>query len=336
MEYGKEIQEPPDLDGSHFKARYSADIILIRAAVLKSFRQTLDERNFIEIQTPVLTSLTGACEDLSTLFSLPYFEQRAFLRQTSQLYLESFIYSEKTPRVFSFGPSFRAEPKVDNRRLTEFNLLEVEFADANLDSITELISSCLINAVSSLLENHLEQLQNLNADIEVLKSFRSFQRITYKEALKTLVEKGFDVSFGDDLNQETEQALTSHYGPLFVTHYPKKIKFFNMKENEEDPRLVNCVDAILPIAGESVGASEREESWEKLYHNLHTPEMEQAFEKVGGNCLDFKWYLDLRRPKPITHGGFGIGLERFIQFVLSADSIKGVNVYTRNASSISP
>jgi asparaginyl-tRNA synthetase len=333
---GREIFEPPELDGTHFRARRIPELLKIRATAMQAIRQTLESEGYLEVQTPILTSLTGACEDLSTLFDVEYFDKRAFLRQTSQLYLESFIYSEDTPKVFTVGSSFRAEPKVDKRRLTEFNLVEVEFAGANLDSIISLISLCIREAVGRVVRDCRKELEALGRDVSELDVFGTIARKTYAEAIAFLQSEGVDVALGDDLGHRFESILTEHFGPLFVTHYPKAIKFFNMKENENDPTLVNCADLLLPVSGESVGASEREESWQKLYDNLHSPEMEQAFERVGGNCLDFKWYLDLRRPQPISHGGFGIGFERLMQFILGTDSVQEVAPYPRDAASLSP
>jgi asparaginyl-tRNA synthetase len=160
--------------------------------------------------------------------------------------------------------------------------------------------------------------------------------MTYTEAVDWLKSTGFKIKWGDDLKRDAEQTLTAKYGPMLVTHYPGAIKFFNMKENKDDPRLVNCCDMLLPVTGEVIGCSERLESWQRLAEKLHDPRLMEQFRKVGGNCLDFKWYLDLRRKTPVHHGGFGVGIERLVQYIIGSKDIRDASLYPRDADNIYP
>jgi asparaginyl-tRNA synthetase len=331
----RDLKKDPDYEGRHFQVRDLGWLVKIRHTILTAAREYLYQDGLLEVQTPVLTSLTGACEDMSTLFEVPYFDQRAFLRQTSQLHLETFIYGEETPHVYTVGQSFRKEPRSDGRHLTEFGLIEVEGRDYDLSTLIDMMKGLVTYIVSQVIEHNSADLKKTKAKIDELANI-VFAQMTYAEAVKKLKEGGHKIEFGDDLNQEAERLLTGYFGPLIVTHYPGKIKFFNMKENEDDPDLVNCCDLLLPIAGEVIGGSERLESWDRLAEKLHDPSMMEQFERIGGNCLEFKWYLDLRRGNPLPHGGFGLGIERLVQFVAGLTDIREAALYARDSKNLHP
>lgn len=331
----KDLRKQPDYEGRHFQVRNLGWLVKIRHTILNAARDYLNQDGLLEVQTPILTSLTGACEDLSTLFEVPYFDQRAFLRQTSQLHLETFIYAAETPHVYTIGQSFRKEPRSDGRHLAEFGLIEVEGKDYDLPTLIDMMKGLVTYIISQVIERNSVDLEKTNAKIDELTNI-AFAQLTYTEAIEKLKEKGHEIEFGSDLDQKAEHLLTSYCGHLIITHYPGKIKFFNMKENEEDPTLVNCCDLLLPVAGEVIGGSERLESWQRLAEKLHDPSMMKQFELIGGNCLDFKWYLDLRRDNSLSHGGFGLGVERLVQYIIGSKDIREAALYARDSQNLHP
>ncbi len=225
----------------------------IEAELLRGARGYFDKEGFIEIIVPRITKATGSCENMSTLFEVVYYGQRAYLIQTGQLFLEILI--PALDKVWCYGPSFRAETKIDNRHLTEFTLLEMEFS-GDFETLLSRIENLLSEIVYGVLRHSRKELEQLNVNERNFEGLKPpFERITYDEAVRAL-----NLSWGQDLKSEHEKSLVQKYGnrPLFITHFPERIKFFNMKTNPENPKVVNSADLILPFSGEAVGAAERE------------------------------------------------------------------------------
>jgi asparaginyl-tRNA synthetase len=301
----------------------------IEAALLKGARDFFIKSGFIEVNAPHITKATGSCENIDTLFSLDYFGNQGYLSQTQQLYLEAMIPSLK--KVWCVGPSFRAEPDADNRHLTEFPLLEIEF-EGNFEELLKYVEGTICSMINEVLREE-EHLKEIGVDTERLKAVKApFKKITYDEAIEKVRLK-----WGSDLKSANEKMLVELYEskPLFITHFPKAIKFFNMRENDFRSEIVNSADLILPLSGEAVGAAEREYRHDKLKERLKNSEMMRKLIARGGGIKDFQWYLDCVKLNGIKlHSGCGIGLNRVTQFVLGADDIRKCTVFPLNSQTI--
>lgn len=305
----------------------------VEAALLKGARKYFEYNNFHEVIVPSITKATGSCENIDTLFETSFFGRTGYLRQTGQLYLESLI--PTLGNVYCIGPSFRAEPDVDNRHLTEFTLVEMEFP-GDFDMLLGHIENIIHSMIRNVLSKCKKDLEFLGVDLKRLEEVRPpFKKVTYTEAVEMLSEDG--VAWGDDLKSHHEKKLVEHFGgkPLFLTHFPIEIKFFNMKRNPENPKIVNSADLLLPFSGEAVGAAEREYEYEKVLERLKNSYMLKQLENRGGSIEDFKWYLDfLKEHGNVPHSGCGIGLNRVTQFVLGIDDIRASTVFPQNRESL--
>lgn len=306
--------------------------VRIESSLLKGAREYFEKRGFTEVVVPHMTKATGACENIATMFEVDYFGPKRYLSQTGQLYLE--VLTPFLSRVWCVGPSFRAEPRADERHLTEFTLIELEIA-GDFKELLEHIEGLVCSMVNSAVKENDKELALLNADVESLRRIRKpFQRMTYTKAVELLSE--FGVKWGDDLKSTHEKLLVATNGnqPLFITHFPKTIKFFNMKENSENPAVVNSADLLLPASGEAVGAAEREHRYDKLRDRLESSSMLRQLVERGGSIDDFKWYLEFYKTQGILHSGCGIGLNRVTQFVLGTDDIRSTTAFPMNRESI--
>jgi asparaginyl-tRNA synthetase len=282
--------------------------------------------DFKEVVVPHITKATGACENINTLFEVNYFGKEAYLSQTAQLYLESLI--PWMNKVWCISPSFRAEPRVDNRHLTEFTLIELEFA-GTFAELLEHIEGVVISMIKSVLKKMTSRWLDRNRLRQVVAPF---PRISYMEAVEEL-----DREFGHDITRAEEQMLVRKFGdaPLFITHYPKAMKFFNMIENEQNPELVDSADLIVPFGGEAVGAASREYRVHKLSQRLEMSQMLKQLIARGGTIKDFNWYIDVyKKYEMAPHAGCGIGLNRITQFILGVDDIRMCTAYPLNRETL--
>lgn len=313
---------------AHFRVRTPQIVELTetRAEVLKATRRFFEKEGYLEVITPTITGATGACENTNTIFTVDYFGQTAFLIQTSQLHLEAFVFG--LPKVYSINHSYRAEPKMDNRRLCEFTLIEFESKDMTLDE--------LIN----LEENYLRYLFNQTKERICPQNRKyidqKYPRITYTDAINLLKAEGINISWGDDLSAKDEKIITDKLGITFVTHYPEQIKFFNMQYNRENSSIVDCVDLLLPGVGESIGGSVRECDHNNLVYRLDNSSMLKQLKEKGGKREDFDWYVELFENIEMHRAGAGVGFERVIQFMIGSDSIKSCVEFVRDSESLMP
>ncbi len=301
-------------------------MVYVEGLLLQGARKYFDDMEFKEIVVPHITRATGACENIDTLFAVDYFGERGYLSQTAQLYLESLI--PWMNKVWCISPSFRAEPRVDNRHLTEFTLIELEFA-GTFEELLEHVEGVVISMIASVLKKMTSRWLDRNRLGRVVAPF---PRIPYTEAIQEL-----DREFGHDINREEERVLIEKHGgmPLFITHYPKAMKFFNMIENEENPELVNSADLILPFGGEAVGAASREYRADRLLKRLEESQMFEQLVAKGGSIKDFDWYIDVyRKYETAPHAGCGIGLNRVTQFVFGVDDIRMCTAYPLNRETL--
>lgn len=300
------------------RSQRQAAILRVRAEIIKAARDFFDERGFTLTDPPIITP--AACEGTSTLFPVDYFDEQAFLTQSGQLYVEATAMA--LGKVYSFGPTFRAEKSKTRRHLTEFWMVEPEVAYAQLDDVMELAEGLISFIVKRCLEKRRVDLQTIGRDISKLEKIEApFPRITYDDAVKNLQEghaKGALESkfeWGGDLGSPDETYLSAQFDkPVMVHRYPAKVKAFYMEPDPQRPDLALCVDVLAPEGyGEIIGGSQRMASYELLLQRIHEHGLpEEAF----------KWYLDLRKFGSVPHGGFGMGIERAVAWICGLEHVR--------------
>jgi asparaginyl-tRNA synthetase len=319
------------LDHRHLwiRSRKQLAILSLRNHISFAIRKFFYENGFTLIDTPILTGSVG--ESGGELFSLDYFDLgKAHLAQTGQLYLETAIFAHS--QVYCFGPTFRAEKSKTKRHLTEFWMLEAEYAfQSNQESI-DFQEKMIQYLLRYVLEHGKDELMQLERSVEILErsTQNKFIRLEYREAIELLKPTFPGIQFGDDINAEGENWITNHYGnqPVFIMNYPKSIKAFYMKNNPNDPETVLCADLIAPEGvGEIIGGSEREENQEILIEKI----------KLENLPLDeYSWYLDLRKYGSVPHSGFGMGLERFVSWITGVPHVRECIPYPRMIYRLNP
>jgi asparaginyl-tRNA synthetase len=300
------------------RSQRQAAILRVRAEIIKAARDFFDERGFTLTDPPIITP--AACEGTSTLFPVDYFDEQAFLTQSGQLYVEATAMA--LGKVYSFGPTFRAEKSKTRRHLTEFWMVEPEVAYAELDDVMELAEGLISFIVKRCLEKRRVDLQTIGRDISKLEKIEApFPRISYDDAVKNLQEghaKGALESkfeWGGDLGSPDETYLSAQFDkPVMVHRYPAKVKAFYMEPDPQRPDLALCVDVLAPEGyGEIIGGSQRMASYELLLQRIHEHGLpEEAF----------KWYLDLRKFGSVPHGGFGMGIERAVAWICGLEHVR--------------
>jgi len=300
------------------RSQRQASILRVRAEIVKAVRDFFDERGFTLTDPPILTP--AACEGTSTLFSVDYFEEQAYLTQSGQLYIEATAMA--LGKVYSFGPTFRAEKSKTRRHLTEFWMVEPEIAYAELDDLMDLAEGFISFVVKRCLERRRVDLQAIGRDISKLEEIEPpFPRISYDDAVKNLQEghaKGaLEAKFewGGDLGSPDETYLSAQFDkPVMVHRYPAKVKAFYMEPDPQRPELALCVDVLAPQGyGEIIGGSQRMASYELLVQRIH----EQGLPEEA-----FKWYLDLRKYGSVPHSGFGMGIERAVAWICGLEHVR--------------
>ena len=307
----------------------------IESSLMSGARKYCEEQKFVEIMIPHMTKATGSCENFMTVFDLNYFGERVYLSQTGQLYLE--VLTPFLKKVCCVIHSFRAEPEADSRHLTEFPLIELEF-EGNFEQLTKHIEGVISSMIRKVAEERKEELGIFGIDNEYLKKFEPpYKKISYTEAVEILQKNGVEFSWGDDIKSKHEKMISENLNlkPLFLTHWPTPIKFFDMKTNENDPRVVNSCDLILPFSGEAVGGAEREHTYENLKAKLEKSIMLKLLVERGGDIKDFEWFLDFYKTHKVNlHSGFGVGFNRVTQSLLKLDDIRASTVFPLNRESI--
>ena len=295
-----------------------AAILRVRAEIIKAARDFFDERGFTLTDPPIITP--AACEGTTTLFPVDYFEEQAYLTQSGQLYIEASAMA--LGKVYSFGPTFRAEKSKTRRHLTEFWMVEPEVAYAQLDDIMELAEGLISFLVQRCLGRRRTDLQTIGRDVGKLEKIGPpFPRITYDEAVQKLQEafaKGeleSKFEWGGDLGSPDETYLSAQYEkPLMIHRYPASIKAFYMEPDPERPDLALCVDVLAPEGyGEIIGGSQRTASHALLLKRIREHNLPEAA---------FQWYLDLRKYGSVPHSGFGMGIERAVAWICGLEHVR--------------
>lgn len=287
------------------RSRRPHAIMRIRAEVVKACRNFLDQEGFLLVDTPVFTP--AACEGTTTLFEVDYFETKAYLTQSGQLYNEAA--AAAFGRVYCFGPTFRAEKSKTRRHLTEFWQLEPEAAFMDLNGLMELEERLIGYTVGRVLENRSEELKTLERDTKPLENIKPpFPRISYDEAIEILKKNHKPVEWGDDFGGDEETVISNAFDrPVFVHHFPARVKPFYMKREPADDRYALGVDLLAPEGyGEIIGGGQREDDLRTLERRLDENHLPRAA---------FEWYLDLRRYGTFVHSGFGLGIERTVAWL---------------------
>jgi asparaginyl-tRNA synthetase len=302
-------------------------LLRIRDAVITALRGFFDRRGFVCVDSPMFTP--SACEGTSTLFEVQYFERKAFLTQSGQLYAEAAAMA--FGKVYCFGPTFRAEKSKTRRHLTEFWMLEPEMAYATLEDLLALAEDMLVSVVQEVLERRRTELDVLERDVKKLEAIQGpFPRLTYDQAaaiLRDHPESTFKP--GDDLGAPDETILSlRHDRPVMITHYPAAVKAFYMKRDPAQPDKALCVDVIGPEGvGELIGGSQREDDLELLLARIREHGLpEEAFQ----------WYLDLRRYGSVPHAGFGLGLERTVGWIAGIEHVRECIPFPRTIYRMEP
>ena len=310
------------LDHRHLWMRTprQAAILRIRAEAIRAARNFMDDQGYTLTDAPMFTP--AACEGTSTLFEVNYIDdQKAYLTQSGQLYIEATAMA--LGKVYTFGPTFRAEKSKTRRHLTEFWMLEPEAAYATLDDMMTLGEGLVSAIVQSVLKNRSRELELLKRDTSKLQNVKApFPRISYEEAIGILQKRGNPSKFGDDIGGDEETIVSSEFDrPVMVHRYPAAIKAFYMQPDPQRPDLALAFDMLAPEGyGEIIGGSQRIHDYDLLVKRLKEHNLPEE---------SFKWYLDLRRYGSVPHAGFGLGLERTVGWICGTEHIREVIPFPR-------
>jgi asparaginyl-tRNA synthetase len=336
-----------------------ASILRIRAAIMRAAQEYFDTNGFVRTDPPILTP--AACEGTSTLFELDYFGDPAYLTQSGQLYIESTALA--LGKVYSFGPTFRAEKSKTRRHLTEFWMIEPEVAYMDLDGLMDLAEAFLSHILRYVLEHHRADLATIGRDISKLEAVlrqipefvistegeaeaekpasapaqtqATFPRLTYDDA-HAMLDEAYKAGklehphiYGDDFGSPDETYISSQFDrPVMIHRYPAAIKAFYMQPDPMDATKALCVDVLAPEGyGEIIGGSQRIDSYDLL---------KQRIEEHGLPVAAFEWYLDLRRYGSVPHSGFGMGIERLVAWICSLDHVRETIPFARTLNRIYP
>ncbi|TFH63286.1 asparagine--tRNA ligase [Peribacillus frigoritolerans] len=317
------------MDNRHLwlRSKRQHAVMKIRNEIIRATYEFFNEEGFVKVDPPILTG--SAPEGTSELFATKYFDEDAYLSQSGQLYMEAAAMA--LGKVFSFGPTFRAEKSKTRRHLIEFWMIEPEMAFIEFKENLEVQEKFVSSIIQSVLKNCDLELNTLGRDTSKLEQIQApFPRITYDEAIKFLHEQGFDdIQWGDDFGAPHETAIAESYDkPVFITHYPTKIKPFYMQPDPDREEVVLCADLIAPEGyGEIIGGSER----------IHDQELlEQRINEHGLSEDAYKWYMELRKYGSVPHSGFGLGLERTVAWISGVEHVRETIPFPRLLNRLYP
>lgn len=321
------------------RSRKQHTILKIRATIIKTVRDYLDEHGFLLVDSPIFTP--NACEGTSTLFATDWFDgSKAYLSQSGQLYQEAAAMAFR--KTYCFGPTFRAEKSKTRRHLNEFWMVEPEAAFMDLEGDMDLAEDFLCHIVEKVVLKHEKDLlEILERDIEPLKKIKKpFFKISYTEAVEMIkdiqkkttdeeLKKLLEISWGMDFGSPHETELTKRFEkPIIIYNFPSAVKAFYMKKDEEDPKIARCMDILAPEGyGEIIGGGQREDNLDKLLAEIKRHDL---------NMADFEWFLDLRRFGSVPHAGFGLGIERTVAWVCGLHHVRETIPFARTLDRLYP
>ena len=330
--YSNDYPITPKEHGTHFLMEHrhlwlrslrQKAILKIRHRIIKSVRDFFDNKGFTLVDAPIFTP--NACEGTTNLFETDYFDTKAYLTQSGQLYMEAAAMA--VGKAYCFGPTFRAEKSKTRRHLTEFWMVEPEVAFFDIYDDMDLAEEFVEYIVQQVVEHNKEDLEVLERDISKLENIkRPFPRISYDEAIEILHKKGNDTPWGEDFGGDEETLISQEFDkPVMIHHYPMKVKAFYMKQ---DGDKAACVDMIAPEGyGEIIGGGQREEDLDKL---------KEKIKEQGLNEEVFDWYLDVRKYGSVPHAGFGLGIERTVAWVCGLPHVRETIPFPRLMDRIRP
>lgn len=316
------------MDNRHLWIRSprQAAILKIRDEIVWAIRSFFRQEGFVLTDSPILTPTS--CEGTTTLFETRYFDEKAYLSQSGQLYIEALIYS--LGKVYDFGPTFRAEKSKTRRHLIEFWMIDAEAAFVEHEENMKIQEKLISYIVDWVLRRRKEELKLLARDTKPLEKIKPpFYRITYDETIKLLQKKGVKIKWGDDFGGDEETIVSKSFDkPVFIEKYPAGIKAFYMKPDPSNPKLVLNNDLIAPEGyGEIIGGSQRIDDLKTL---------EQKLKEFKLPRQPFEWYLDLRRYGSVPHSGFGLGLERTVAWLCGLKHIREAIPFPRMLNRLKP
>jgi asparaginyl-tRNA synthetase len=301
-------------------------ILKIRAEIIRAIQDWLNNESFTLVDPPVLTP--SSCEGTTNLFHTKYFDEDAFLTQSGQLYMEAAAMA--LGRVYSFGPTFRAEKSKTRRHLIEFWMIEPEMAFCDHEESLNIQENLLSHVVQHVLRHCETELKQIGRDTKPLENVTApFPRITYDEAVELLNKEGMEFKWGEDFGAPHETKIAESFDkPVFITHYPVEVKAFYMKPDPERPEVALCADLIAPEGyGEIIGGSQR----------IDDPELlKQRFDEHRLPKEAYEWYMDLRRYGTVPHSGFGLGLERTVAWICGLDHVRETIPFPRMLNRLYP
>ena len=301
-------------------------ILRIRAEIVNAFRDIMHGEGFTLVDAPIFTP--NACEGTTNLFETQYFDDKAYLSQSGQLYMEAAAMA--LGRVYCFGPAFRAEKSKTRRHLIEFWMMEPEWAWATIEDVIPLQERLLVGTVARVLDRCREDLKIIERDTSKLERIKGpFPRIHYNDAVQMLKDAGREFEWGGDFGAPDETEISNRFEtPVFVTNYPAAVKAFYMEPDPNDPRLCLSCDCLAPEGyGEIIGSGQRMSSLELL---------NQRIDEHGLPHAAFEWYKDLRRYGSVPHSGFGIGVERTLCWVAGLDHVRESAAFGRMLNRLAP
>ncbi len=302
-------------------------IMRIRNVIFKATVDFFENEGFIKFDAPIF--MHSAPEGTTELFHTEYFGGDAYLSQSGQLYGE--VGAEAFGKIFTFGPTFRAEESKTRRHLTEFWMMEPEMAWMHQDESLALQERFLSYVTGQVLQNCQYELEILGRDLKKLEpaSQGDYTRLSYDDAVKMLQDDGRDFKWGDDFGAPDEAFISEKFDrPFFIVNYPTSIKPFYMKKNPDNPKEYLCADVLAPEGyGEIMGGSERESDYDTLLKQIH---------EAGLNENDYSWYLDLRKYGSVPHSGFGMGFERVIAWICNLDHVREAIPFPRMINRLEP
>lgn len=301
-------------------------VMRIRAEVMAASRDFFNQRGFVNIDAPIITA--NACEGTTNLFQIDYFEDQAYLSQTGQLYMEAAALA--LGKVYCLGPAFRAEKSKTRKHLTEFWMIEPEVAFLTFEENLAMQEEYVSYVIQRVLQTRAAELKLLERDTSKLADISApFPKISYDEAVKLLQEKGSEIQWGDDLGAPDETLLGEHFQkPVFVHRFPSAIKAFYMKPDPDRPEVALGADLIAPDGyGELIGGGQRIDDYDLLVKRIEEHQLPMEA---------FSWYLDLRKYGSVPHGGFGLGIERFVAWISGVEHVRETSPFPRTIYRIQP
>lgn len=308
------------------------EVLKIRNTVYEAIDKFLKTNGFYEVSPPILTSFSCevACVGGSDLLSVNYYDSKAYLSQSGQLYLEAL--AMQLGQVYCIAPAFRAESTMLASHLSEFWMLEAEMLDVTFDELVQNINKLLTIIIRTVLKKNSHELELLGSDIASFNKVinKSIPQITYSEAIDILRKNHFSIEWGDDIQQEQENLLSQYFNnlPFVITLYPKTLSSFYKQECSDSSKLTLSLDVIAPNGfGELVGGSMRE---------INVESMRKSLSLLGTDPTTYNWYFEAVSSRQKIHGGYGLGIERLISWLCNLNTIQDAIPFPRTENQLWP